>query len=216
MVIEPPRDIKIFTYNCGGKFKYEEIDELFKVPTQLFGVMQIYGEEFIISTCNEFSELKTIVKKSTKVQKKQGHGGQSQNRIARLRDESIHNYLKLAAEKANDAYKHNNVPTINGLLIIGAGFKKDAIIPYLNINVYIEVVTKDQESPLLPIITEFINKQLHSVEHDELQYIQHLFDVNPDILAFGVEELASDNIKKIYNNPLIVDKFGGPVGVRYY
>ena len=134
----------------------EPIVELFKQPVENYGILQVYGEKTIVQISNEFAEVKTIDIKTTKLQKKQSHGGQSKNRIERLRQESIHNYLKLAGEKAMLAFVKNGIPIIKALLIIGPGMKKDQIQEYINIPVIIMVKSADVDDPISPLLLELI------------------------------------------------------------
>jgi hypothetical protein len=49
----------------------------------------------------------------------------------------------------------------------------------------------------------------------ELKEIDNLFIKNPEMLAFG-KDLEKKGIKVVYDNPLIIKKYKGPVGIRYY
>ena len=95
VIITPPKPINKFIYYCGKKFILEPIYDLFKTADTIYGVVEIYGEEYYISTLNNLKEFNTIYKGGTKLQKRQNRGGQSQNRIARLRLETVHIYLQL-------------------------------------------------------------------------------------------------------------------------
>jgi hypothetical protein len=135
VILSPPRKIEKFMYHCGKHFLVEPIEDLFKTSEKTFGILQVFGEETIVQICDEYLALKTLDVKTTKLQKRQDRGGQSQNRIARLRLETIHNYLKSAGEKAEHAYLTNGLPNIEALLIVGPGLKKEQILNYINIPV---------------------------------------------------------------------------------
>lgn len=214
-VIETPRAINKFIYNCGRSFVLEPIVELFKQPVENYGILQVYGEKTIVQISNEFAEVKTIDIKTTKLQKKQSHGGQSKNRIERLRQESIHNYLKLAGEKAMLAFVKNGIPIIKALLIIGPGMKKDQIQEYINIPVIIMVKSADVDDPISPLLLELIATCSSNKNATALKEIDDLLIKQPDMLVFG-DEIKSDEVRIVHDNPLITQKYGGPVGIRYF
>jgi peptide subunit release factor 1 (eRF1) len=132
-IIQPPRAIRSFIYRCDPKhFQIESIKQLYITPKENYGIIKIFGEKTTIQIVNEFAEITTLDVKTTVLQRNQSHGGQSKNRIERLRQESIHNYLALAAEKAIRAFVKDGVPIIKSLLIVGPGMKKSQIIEYIN------------------------------------------------------------------------------------
>lgn len=193
----------------------EPIVELFKQPVENYGILQVYGEKTIVQISNEFAEVKTIDIKTTKLQKKQSHGGQSKNRIERLRQESIHNYLKLAGEKAMLAFVKNGIPIIKALLIIGPGMKKDQIQEYINIPVIIMVKSADVDDPISPLLLELIATCSSNKNATALKEIDDLLIKQPDMLVFG-DEIKSDEVRIVHDNPLVTQKYGGPVGIRYF
>ena len=76
IVLYPPRKIKHFVYQCGKKFVLDEVVQLYKQPEQLYGILKVHGESATIYTCNEFSEVLLISRKTAKIQKRQKKGGQ--------------------------------------------------------------------------------------------------------------------------------------------
>jgi hypothetical protein len=235
IVIYPPRALNRFIYRCGKTFAYEELLPLFEEPKKMFGILQVWGEETIIQIANEFCEVKNIATKTTKIQKRQKNGGQSQNRIARLREESIHNYLKLSGEKANNAFMRDGLPIIEALLIVGNGWKKDMLEQYLiipkNISRYVYSVEKGVN--IESYIKDMILKETGQEEKKHLTHIQDAILFNPDILVFGRENvLKEENLKYIYvSDKINLDKklfqsliilksglepYGGIVGERFF
>lgn len=212
--IEPPKPITRFIYNCGKSYVLDPLIDLYKTPSKTYGILEIYGEETYISKTNDLYELHRLADKTTKLQKRQGRGGQSQNRIARLRLETIHNYLQLAAEKAITYFVTNGVPNISGLLVLGHGLKKEQILEYLNLDVPTTVNTKSKDDPIMPYIIDFVANFAASDEKTELQYIDYILQTQPDLLVFGDE--LNQPLKKIYNSSAVVQKYGGPVGELFY
>ena len=212
--IEPPKPITRFLYECGKSFILDPLVELYKTPSKTYGVIEIYGEETYISKTNDLYELHRLAEKTTKLQKRQGRGGQSQNRIARLRLETIHNYLQLAAEKAIRYFVTNGVPNITGLLVLGHGLKKEQILEYIKLDVHTVIRTKSKDDPILPYIIDFVATFVASDEKEELQYIDHVLQTQPNLLVFGDE--LEQPLKKLYNSKAVVQKYGGPVGELFY
>lgn len=219
IIIIPPKPIKRFIYNCGKKFIDEPIKELYNKSKELYGLMEIYGEDMYIKTFNEFMDIKLLDTKTAKIQKRQDRGGQSQNRIARLRLETIHNYLKLSSEKANKLYTRNNIPIIKSLLIVGPGMKKDQIINYLDLKIPIYVKNYDgkDKQQLNKFMQEIITGQQIQNNKTELEEIEDILIRNPDLLVFGTEiDNHKDNIKKIYESKSIIDRYGCKIGLKYF
>lgn len=205
VVLTPPRKIEKFMYHCGKHFLIEPIEDLFKTAHKRFGILQVFGEETIVQVCDEYLDIKTLDCKTTKLQKRQDRGGQSQNRIARLRLETIHNYLKSAGEKAEHAYLTNGLPNIEALLIIGPGMKKEQILNYINIPVEKFIYSIDKPNTN---ITIYINEMITSTTstHDEkhISYIEDLINRSPELITFGqIETLTAvknNEIATVYTN----------------
>jgi peptide subunit release factor 1 (eRF1) len=196
------------------------IAQLFIAPKQRYGVVQIYGEDSVIQVCDETLLLRTLGHKSTKLQRRHGRGGQSQNRIARLRDESIHEYLKSVAEKITTAFMTNSQPNVSDILILGHGLKKQQIIEYLpNMLAQIPIIveSKPQADPVEPFIRRFVESRACINLADDLNKIEDIMQQSPDLLVFGDEIVShAADIKTIYDAANVVARYGGPVGVRYY
>ncbi len=113
------------------------------------------------------------------------------------------------------AFVKDNLPIIKALLIIGPGMKKEQIVEYINIPVVTLVKSADINTPIMPFLLELISVSSSSTASQQLKEIDSILAKNPDLLAFG-DDLKSDNIKVVYDNQLVVQKYGGPVGIRYY
>lgn len=194
----------------------DPVAELYKEPVERYGILKVFGEETVVQVSNEFGEVRTVDVKTTRLQKRQDRGGQSQNRIARLRLETIHNYLKSAAEKATIAFVTDGVPNVNAILVVGAGLKKEQLLEYLDIKVPIYVKTINIGENYQNYIFEMIADVGNSKEAKELNEVLELMAKNPDLLLFGDEITDDVEVKKKYTNKLITSRFGGAVGVKYY
>jgi hypothetical protein len=67
-----------------------------------------------------------------------------------------------------------------------------------------------------PLISDLIASSSQSENAKQLKEIDNLIARDPDMLAFGDDLNASDDIKVIYDNPLIIQKYSGRVGIRFY
>ena len=159
-------------------------------------------------------------KKSTKLQRKHCRGGQSQNRIARIRDESIHEYLKSVGEKITTAFMTDGQPNVSDILILGHGLKKQQIIEYFPerlAQIPIIVESKPQTDPIEPFLRRFVDSRACISLAGDLAKIEEILQHTPDLLVFGDEIITqAADIKVIYDSVNVVGRFGGPVGVRYY
>jgi len=242
VIIYPPRKIKSFIYRCGKNFVLDPIIELYKQPHELYGLLKVRGEKCIIQTVNEYYEVKTINSKTAKIQKRQKKGGQSQNRIQRLRVETIHNYLKAIAERACDAYLIDGVPIVKALLICGPGQKKEQLIPYLEklgITCYVETTdiptSASCNTSLSPVelnhVQHMISSENSSTDEKHVSDILELLELNPEILVFGRQHIdkaqKNKQLSHVYSNKELpyetirvnhhlLDSFDGCIGVLYY
>lgn len=221
--MEPPRPIRKFYYWCDKKFLVDPLEELYVVEKRRIGILQVFGEETVVMISDGYENTVLDVK-TTKLQKRQDRGGQSQNRIARLRLETIHNYLKSASEKAVAAFVKAGKSTIDGLLVIGPGMKKEQIIDYLGTELtskLVRVVTADKFDISEKTKTQ-VNDMLDTLddkkENTDLKTISTLLETDIDLLVFGESEINADrlNIKHVYDSESVKRRYGGPVGVRYY
>lgn len=144
----PPKPIREFRYLCDKKFRTELIEDLYQVYED-YGVLYLAGCEYTFYVLNGkdlYEITRTTRKKLPRTHKR---GGQSQNRIARLRDEAIHNYLVKINELCVDYFidPETSLPKIKGFIVIGSGNKKvkfqDKLDPRIR-RILLGVFTSDQ------------------------------------------------------------------------
>jgi peptide chain release factor subunit 1 len=121
----PPKPVRDFNYLCDKKFRTELIEDLYQEHED-YGVLYLAGCEFTFYVLNgkDLYELTKTTRK--RLPRTHRRGGQSQNRIARLRDEAIHNYIIKINEECLDLFidTQTTLPKIKGFVIIGSGNKK--------------------------------------------------------------------------------------------
>lgn len=137
-----------------------------------------------------FEVTKTTRKKLPRTHRR---GGQSQNRIARLRDEAINNYLTKINEACIDTFIDTNttLPNIEGLIIIGSGNKKIQLESKLDArlkNIHLGTFTSERLD--YETITDTVSK---SIRQKNKLLVKSVFDT-PDKLQYGKKEVI-DNLK---------------------
>lgn len=212
------------------------MEELFKMPTTQYGIIELFGQSVKVSLCNEFGETTQSWHKDTKLQKNHHRGGQSQNRIARLRLESIHNYLKSIAEQSTRMFTQNGKPSIEALLIVGNSVKKEQIREYFTFQVPLIIQTMEEYNK--NTIQRYFKEMIVKVTNCDEQYLDQLrqtLQMEMDKLTFGVDEtmeafqkhelqriFVTQNVNSnskcqvcIFQNADLLKQYGGMVGVRY-
>lgn len=201
--LEPPKPIRNYKYLCDKRFHVEYIEDLY-VSYEKYGILLLLGQEYQIWTL-EGTTLHRLVNVSKSLPNHHCRGGYSQNRLERLRQESVDMYMKSINEKLEKVFLDSEYQsTIKGLIIIGNAEKKTQIKSYIN--------PKFAES-LLGILTgleinldqclELINKDLVEQNGREWDEIEYLLRTNPDLLSYGMElhtELQDSLIKKLFVN----------------
>lgn len=233
IVLEPPRPISKFYYRCDKQFLISPIEVLYEESKQQYGIIKIYGDRATWLLSNEFGECKTIHSITARINKKHCKGGQSQNRIQRLREETIHSYLSKTEQITGNLFTRNGLPIIKAMLIVGVGSKKDDICKYINIDVPTRVLPCEKTASFHEHLLEYIQYINTQDANTIIDRIQGLLDIEPDLLVFGKESIVAEHnagklneiytINKIIEIPSaiqlkhhVLESFGGIIGIRYY
>ncbi len=201
-ILIPPRPIKRNWYRCDSMFYIQEIEHLYRSYDN-YGIILVNGQcgdFFLLSASGEEAAV-MIGQFHTRLQRAHGRGGQSQNRIARLQQESVWEYLK----KLNDqAMKHfwdtkDNTSKVKGLILVGTGSKKDELLKG-------PLDTRLRQLVVLNTTCEAVDKSLllelpNAVDPQWLRFTEMVVR-QPDLLLFGAEEvvaaLEAGTIKCLY------------------
>lgn len=159
-----PKPICKFVYLCDKCFHTDLIENLYQTYDD-YGVLYLDGCEYSFYVLNG-SELYEVTKTTRKrLPRTHKRGGQSQNRIARLRQEAINVYLTKINEASVDLFidEATSLPKIKGLIIIGAGNKKDQFTHKLDprlSTIVLSVVTSDHldTDTVVQIVDESISR----------------------------------------------------------
>lgn len=183
----PPKPIREFRYLCDKKFLIDLIEDLYQEHDD-YGVLYLAGCEYtfyVLNGADLYEITKTTRKKLPRTHKR---GGQSQNRIARLRDEAIHVYLTKINEACLDLYidTETSLPKIKGFVIIGSGNKKvklqDKLDPRIK-SILLGVFTSDKLD--YDVAKEAVD---NSIRQKDIAIMKNVLD-SGDKLEYGEKEI---------------------------
>jgi|SaaInlStandDraft_3_1057020.scaffolds.fasta_scaffold29436_1 peptide chain release factor subunit 1 len=227
VLFEPPKKILCAWTRCDSKFCLEGIVEMLK-DEKSYGIVLISGKEtkcYKVIISGKHIEHKLIGKKTVQLQKHQKKGGQSADRIERIRQGKYLNYQKESEDFIVKSFQSRDIDDtsmeIHGIIVGGPGELKKTITKRdkfrLNFN---------SSCPLLKIVdtAEIREETIRDVislcdsimlpescikEKKIFEEIENLVTMNPDILAFGRDEvlnlLESQLLKSIYIEKEIYD-----------
>lgn len=122
--IEPPVPLNIRIYRCDKNFILEPLMDLCEIK-EVYGLVVLDKREANIA----FLKGKTIIplaKATSGVPGKHKTGGQSAQRMERLRDEAAKEFYKRVAEIMKDQFFQN--PNLKGIIVGGPGTSKNEFI----------------------------------------------------------------------------------------
>lgn len=239
--IVPERPLKKSYYRCSNDFETEMLEELI-IETEQYGLVLVTGSETRIYSFNEIDH-KLVSRIKIDLPTNTSRGGQSQARIARLREEKIHHYLKNIGEKCIQAFTLDGLFNVKKFVIMGNGEMKYKLADqkYIGIlNNYKIIITLEAIVPFDHIRPILEKENIFNLdEQSEIKEFEYLLEMQPNILVFGKEDiqkcLTENLIKKVLiskkikdefeiNSSVIIvetesykiESFGGVVGFLYY
>lgn len=127
-LVVPPRPIQRCIYRCGPTYAIEHVKSLYADP-DVFGLLYVSGNMYAITsihlTGQDQLHFQVHASRRVKLQKRQRKGGQSAQRIGRLRDEMHHNYVTQILERLTAA---TQTVTMEGLVVAGPPIKKRDVV----------------------------------------------------------------------------------------
>lgn len=224
MFIIPPKPLLKFVYNCGKTFIVEPIEELSKIGKRHIGIIDIQGEEAQFLLANDLGEIKVLKETGACIQKKHKMGGQSQNRIQRLRTEAITHYVKKVAEYAHELFlpKGTSKNKIDKIIVSGSNEKMLQFMMYLDVKGQVPVV-KTVDYRLI------LRNEFESLEkgRDDLirERVKKIIQVETNRLTFDREEKVEEvitcdenyqesNARRITYSK-VAQEYGGYIGIRF-
>ncbi len=123
-ILEPPRQIGMFTYNCDSTFLLEPLEDLLE-EHNVYGLLVVDRSEATIGFLRG-SRVEVVANLQSQVPSKHSKGGQSHRRFERLIEEAADNFFKKVAEKADTAFLAED--NLKGVLVGGPGATKDQFV----------------------------------------------------------------------------------------
>lgn len=194
LTFTPSKPIRQFVYRCAKNFCVEPLLELEKKHDR-YGLIILRGDEvsmFIVSG----SEIENVYRQTARLSKKHSRGGQSQNRFARLREESIDNYITLTQEHAVECFidAHTTLPSVRGLIIAGPGDKKNKLVEILDgrlqrIVIGVVAATEhDHASAIMERVTPLIAQDKHQTADDKIHRFFETMETNDAMVVYGQQQ----------------------------
>ena len=123
---EPFRAINTSVYLCDSKFHLNFLKELLNTKV-IYGFIIVDGNGALFATLDG-NVRKILHKFSVELPNKQGRGGQSANRFARIRDEKCTNFVRKVSEMATQCFITNDVVNVRGLIVAGCAHYKTRLV----------------------------------------------------------------------------------------
>ena len=195
VVFIPPKPIKYKFYKCDSKFWVDDIKKLYYSGNK-YGLVVISGHFYQISVIELIDDVCNIQSKYTnhiKLQKKQKKGGQSAQRIGRIRDENHHNYISIVLEKMETIFEEEH---IDKFIIAGPSTKKEELVKRISEPEQIlKVLTIDDfkkdkiQNLVIPIIKAYENR-------DDRVLVENLIS-NEQMFIYGKKEVKKALARKL-------------------
>ncbi len=135
--MEPPLPLKVNIYRCDSVFLLDPIEEIVG-SKDTYALLVMDGREATVATLKG-SHIQVIKKLNSMVHAKVNKGGQSQQRFARGREESIGEYHSRISDIINSTFESSGFK-IKGLIIGGPGPSKESFIKQNSLNYQIKVL----------------------------------------------------------------------------
>lgn len=222
-------------YKCDSSFHLDFLLEMQK-KRHTEGLINITGSETLFYSITDLHE--TVLSRiKTKLPSNHCRGGQSQNRIARLRDIAIHDYLTSISERAIDLFTENGLSKVNTLIVMGNGEMKDKLKNYLGLlkpvckfivtdgivtlasfRQEINDLIKPPEDPCIDSFIESFNKNESDIVYGKDSTLDNLELVKDLIIHCDYKEMykIKSNTNIIYTENDMIKNLGGICGILYY
>lgn len=228
-----------YLYLCDHRFHIELLEPLYETMDKI-GLMLITGNktEFYHIRDKDATLVKCI---RSHIQGKTSRGGQSQNRIQRLRDEAEACYVSIVAEKAREVFEGK----VTDLILMGPANKKNLVCEKLYagvkkmvkavltvsgtekvetlVNLMYEVCESKKESPWVKRFLDDITLDGGKAVYGENEIKDDL--KNAMLEAIIVEEKPSEELLEeaeavgcvvVQTKNYKISSYGGVVGMRWF
>jgi peptide chain release factor subunit 1 len=224
VIFEPIKRLKHAYYRCSKQFELSHIQEMY-CQEKAYGIVLIYGNGYQIYRMiksGSHIDYRCVSDIEIKLQKRQKKGGQSAQRIGRIRDEKEHLYIKKISEKMIDTFMIENKTKFNVECMICAGpaQMKQKVVKYIkeNYKEFSKMIKKvvDTDEINSSTIFSIYEKCADIISIDEnkdavelINRIKDLINDASDKLVYGIDDvlinLKSNNLSNLLIN-LDLDK----------
>jgi peptide chain release factor subunit 1 len=199
LVVVPPKPLRKYIYRCDRRFHLDYLDSLYQ-DHYAMGMMLVRGD------CTEFyrvngDEYELVKRLRARIPGRTRRGGQSQNRIQRLRNEAEGRYVGSVAEEAIACFWDEDDKDCNilGLVLMGPGNKKNLVHQALDQRIkklVRNVVTIEGSERIQDLMTH-----MDDVEEEESPWVDRFFE---DLeLSKGKAVYGPAEIKRCLNEALL-------------
>ncbi len=210
-LVVPPRPIQRCVYRCGAHFHTEHVLSLYRDATS-YGLVYVSGSMCLIATViagdDGSLDIQPRSMRRTVLQKKQRKGGQSAQRIGRLRDEMHHNYMTGVLERIQVVFAEHPVV---GLVLAGPSVKKEALRKRLTLDVPLLAVLTLSDRLSMEQLKPHLKPVLESHRYrDEATQLKTLFEQTDDVrFVYGTKAvkraLAQRRLETLYVHQRTLD-----------
>ena len=163
----------------------------------------VYGQESEFYLFDDRGRRKHLGKTVYRIANNHHRGGQSQNRLARLRTEQIHHYVSQIEEKIRYHYSFNGQTTITRLVLSGPGLKKEQVRERLEwLTCPITVLSGLDFETVCRSFSTIILEDHKDSSLEFLNEIKEYIRTAPDRLVFGLEQIRdayyARQLEKLY------------------
>nr|QBK89294.1 MAG: peptide chain release factor 1 [Mimivirus LCMiAC02] len=214
ILIEPPKKINRSYYCCGKKFHLDPILEMYKIST-CFGIALISGNKSIcykITLSGANVDISIIKNTSVKLQKRQKKGGQSAQRIGRIRQEKENVYVNKVVDMVVSSYMNYEKTKCNikGIIIAGPASLKYKVVDHNKVQKYLGNkilkvinISEIKKSSGLEIYKKYSEMFIDAIDKETITVIEEVknlilnFNSNSsNTVIYGYENLMY-NIKQL-------------------
>lgn len=164
----------------------------------------VFGQEAEFYSFDDKFRHKKLGRIQHQISNNHHRGGQSQNRLARLRVEQIHRYLTQLEEGIKKYYTKNGICQISQLILSGPGLKKEQLADRLggNIGCPIQIFTDLDFESICSRFPELVAREGHQDDEKHNDEILDYIRLLPDRLVFGEDsirrKLSENQLSKIW------------------
>jgi peptide subunit release factor 1 (eRF1) len=210
---------------------------LFCDSENTYGVVIVRGEDAEFYSVDDKLRHRLLGKTHHSIANRQDRGGQSQARIARIREEQIHHYISKVEEGCAKYYTTNGVTTIKQVIISGPAFKKEQVRDRLDwIKCPVTLLSHSEFKDVIDKFDDIIHMDSKKDAEKQVDIIKEFIRTDSDRLVFGErdteEEYKLGSLEKIWCSDkekwpkvgktdviqvknTFLDSFNGVIGLRW-